>query len=227
MKNTNSILIVFLLFSTVVLAQNRDEIQEEALDTIGEKTRVLDSITFSKTADMLDEEMYWSIIERSKKGTDNIEDQELFLISELEKLTPKEMVGFRLRTDQLLFDTYTSPLWCAAYIMNGGASNDGFDYFRCWIISRGKDVFYAAKSNPDSLLKEVKKEQKMYEFESFWYVAMSAFTNVTGKDLYSYIDYENFVTNDEHYPLLTFDWNIDDPKTMGVICPDLYKNLWK
>jgi hypothetical protein len=51
---------------------------------------------------MLDEEVYWSIIESSIKGTDNQEDQELFLITEIGKLSPHEMIGFRLRTDKLL-----------------------------------------------------------------------------------------------------------------------------
>jgi hypothetical protein len=35
-------------------------------------------------------------------------------------------------------------------------------------------------------------------------VAMNAFKNKTGEDLYSYIDYDTFVTNDENYPLLNF-----------------------
>jgi hypothetical protein len=34
---------------------------------------------------MLDEEVYWSIIESSIKGTDNQEDQELFLSTEIGK----------------------------------------------------------------------------------------------------------------------------------------------
>ena len=36
--------------------------------------------------------------------------------------------------------------------MNGGCSDDGFQYFRNWIISRGKEVYYAAKENPDNLI---------------------------------------------------------------------------
>ncbi len=230
MKN-NSILVLFLFVSSFVIGQNTSENNEVVIDTIADLENndliVLDSTTFKKTAEMLDEDVYWNIVENSSKETDNLEDQELFLISEIQKLSPKEMIGFRLRTDQLLFDNYSSSLWCAAYIINGDSSNDGFDYFRCWIISRGKEVYYKAKSDPDSLLKEIIKDKKSYEFESFWYVAMSAFTNATGQDLYSYIDYDNFVTNDENYPLLTFDWNIDDPKTIEKTCPILYQQLWK
>jgi hypothetical protein len=42
--------------------------------------------------------------------------------------------------------------------------------------------------------------------------------NKTGEDLYSYIDY-TFVTNDENYPLLKFNWNPDEPTTMGKVLP--------
>jgi hypothetical protein len=50
---------------------------------------------------MLSEEVYWAIIDSSHETT-NQEDQELFLVSAIEKLTPQEMIGFRLRTDKLL-----------------------------------------------------------------------------------------------------------------------------
>ena len=97
-----------------------------------------------KSAEMLDESIYWNIVEKSLKYKNNQDDQEEFLIKEIEKLSPKEMIGFRLRTDKFLYDTYNSEMWCAAYIMNGGCSDDGFEYFRNWVISRGKDVFYKA-----------------------------------------------------------------------------------
>lgn len=231
MKDSSRFLVVILLFCISIFGQTIDETKEIKMDTIDgldlQRTINLDSIGFEKSAEMLDENLYWSIIENSKKATDNLEDQEVYLIAEIEKLNPAQMVGFRLRTDKLLYDTYTSPLWCAAYIINGGSSDDGFDYFRCWIISRGKEIFYTAQKNPDSLLKEVVKNEKNYEFESFWYVAVSAFKNVTNEELYAYIDYDNFVTNEENYPLIDFNWNIDEPKTMEMICPILYKNLWK
>lgn len=80
-----------------------------------------------KTAEMLDETIFWNIVDGSIKNTNNQQDQEIFLIKEIEKLTPKEIIGFRLRTDKLLYDTYNSKMWCAGYIMNGGCSDDGFE----------------------------------------------------------------------------------------------------
>jgi hypothetical protein len=231
MRNKYTFLISFLFLSSITFGQNSTPNIEDSTNSSEMPQDVasiaVDSLTFSKSSEMLDEGVYWSIIENSIKETDDQEDQELFLIAEIEKLTPKEMIGFRLRTDQILFDSYNPELWCAAYIVSGGISDGGFEYFRCWLISRGKEVFYSVKANPDSLFKQVVEGKESYEFEGFWYVAMNAFKNKTGEDLYSFIDYDQFVTNDENYPLLKFNWNVEEPQTMEKICPVLFKNLWK
>jgi hypothetical protein len=231
MTNKYTFLSSFLFLSLVTFGQNNTGNTGEWTNNnelLKDSTFIaVDSFSISKSSEMLDEELYWSIIENSIRETDNQEDQELFLINEIGKLSPQEMIGFRLRTDKFLFDSYNPELWCAAYIINDGCSDGGFEYFRCWLISRGKEAFYSVKTDPDSFIKQVVEGKKSYEFEGFWYVAMNAFKNKTGKELFSFIDYEQFVTNDENYPLLKFNWNVDEPQTMALICPVLYKNLWK
>lgn len=221
MKNPHVLLYTFLFLSSISFVQ-KSYSQEVISNNIPK-----DSLTIELSSEMLDENVYWGLIANSLKESSNPEDQEIYLVNEIEKLTPKEIIGFRLRTDKLLFDSYTSDLWCAAYIMDGGCSDAGFDYFRCWLISRGKDIFYKAKANPDTLIDMVQEGQRIYEFEGFWYVAVNAFKNTTDKELYSYIDYESFVTNDENYPLLNFTWNVDEPQSMKKVCPVLYEKLWK
>jgi hypothetical protein len=49
--------------------------------------------------------------------------------------------------------------------------------------------------------------------------------NKTGEDLYSYIDYDTFVTNDENYPLLNFNWSPDEPITMEKFVRFFIKSL--
>ncbi|GEN78198.1 hypothetical protein CHA01nite_39380 [Chryseobacterium hagamense] len=137
------------------------------------------------------------------------------------------MIGFRLRTDQLLYDTYNSKMWCAAYIMNDGCSDDGFEYFRNWVISRGKDVYDKAKENPDTLISQKENgEDEMFDFESFWYVALEAFTKKTGKNLYDFIDYEHFKTTEGNYPQFEFDWKEEHPESMKKLCPQLFERFW-
>ncbi len=190
------------------------------------KVANFDTTQLERTAEMLDENLYWTIIDKSLKSTSNQDDQEQFLISEIGNLTPKQMIGFRLRTDKLLYDTYNSEMWCAGYIMNGGCSDDGFEYFRNWVISRGKETYYKAKENPDNLIDEVDSELEMYDFESFWYVALEAFKQKTGKELYDYIDDENFKTKEGQYPQFEFTWQEENPKSMKKICPRLFEKLW-
>ncbi|MEM1122019.1 MAG: DUF4240 domain-containing protein, partial [Bacteroidota bacterium] len=152
----------------------------------------IDISNLGKISKMLDENKFWEIVAKSLKNSNNEDEQRAQLINEITKLSPQEMIGFRLRTDKLLYDTYNSEMWCAGYLMNGGCSDDGFEYFRCWVISRGKETFYEAKENPDILITEVVGDKYDYDFECFWYVALDAFKKRTGKELYDYIDYDNF-----------------------------------
>ena len=179
-----------------------------------------------KTSEMLDEDLYWEIVAQSLKNSKDQNGQEKFLIKEISKLTPKQMIGFRLRTDKLLYDTYNSEMWCASYLMNDGSSDDGFEYFRNWVISRGKEVYYHAKENPDSLISQKEfGEDEFYEFEPFWYVANEAFRQKTSEDLYDYIDYENFHTSEGNYPQFEFTWQETNPSSMKKICPSLFKEF--
>lgn len=174
---------------------------------------------------MLAEERFWEIVSLSLKSSKNEDQQEKSLVKQIELLSPEEMIGFRLRTDQLLHDTYNSEMWCAGYIMNGGCSDDGFEYFRCWIISRGKDIYYRAKKNPDTLISEVSDGRDYYEFEDFWYVALSAFENKTGEELYDYVS-DDFTLVEGNYPSFEFSWEEGNPESMKAICPKLFTKLW-
>ena len=225
MKLSTILFTTFLILSCNQNTQNNNQMgifdrlfgKKETTKTYSQK--------IEKTSEMLDETIFWNIVDSSVKNTKNQEAQELFLVNEIEKLTPKQMIGFRLRTDKLLYDTYNSEMWCAGYIMNGGCSDDGFEYFRNWIISRGKKVYYKAKENPDSLISVFVAGEDYYDFESFWYVALTAFENKTGKELYDYIA-DDFKTNEGNYPNFEFTWKEEEPETMKAICPKLFEKMW-
>ncbi len=178
------------------------------------------------TSELMDEDLYWSIIDNSLKKTANQDEQEPSLVEELSNLSPKQIIGFQLRTIRFLIDLYTSDVWCAAYIMNGGCSDDGFEYFRCWVISRGRDVYNKAKENPDNLISEVNGASDSYSFEGFLYVALDAFKSKTGEDAHDYINDEKFATNEGYYPHMNFTWQEENPESMRKICPRLFDRLW-
>ncbi|CAL9644227.1 DUF4240 domain-containing protein [Streptomyces cellulosae] len=63
----------------------------------------------------------------------------------------EEIVAAQQVLWDLMADSYTNPLWAAAYLINGGCSDDGFDYFRGWLIAQGREVFERAVADPDAL----------------------------------------------------------------------------
>ena len=195
-----------------------------------EKQRQQELAELKPTAEMMDEEQFWAIVQTAVDEAGNDEDEYLEVVKrELSKLSLKEMIGFRLRTDKLLYDSYTSEMWCAGYLMNGGCSDDGFEYFRLWVISRGRKVYEAAMANPDNLIDYIGDDDEMdfFEFESFWYVALEAFEEAVDAELYDYIDDENFKTCEGNYPNFEFNWEEDEPESMQKLCPRLFEKFWE
>ena len=193
-----------------------------------EKQRQQELAELKPTAEMMDEEQFWAIVQTAVDEAGDDEDEYLEVVKrELSKLSLKEMVGFRLRTDKLLYDSYTSEMWCAGYLMNGGCSDDGFEYFRLWVISRGRKAYEAAMANPDNLIDYIGDDDEMdfFEFELFWYVALEAFEEAVDAELYDYIDDDNFKTREGNYPNFEFNWEEDEPESMQKLCPRLFEKF--
>ncbi|WP_067141248.1 DUF4240 domain-containing protein [Oceanivirga salmonicida] len=171
--------------------------------------------------ELLNEDTFWNIIELSLENTENIDEQKEFLISELGKMSIQETLGFKLRLNDLTNNIHTSQMWCAAYLMNGGCSDDGFDYFKNWVVSKGKDTYYRAKENPDSLSECFNQENEgEFEFESLDYVAVEVFEKKTGKSIYDYMPKASFNRNE-----FEFNWNEDDTESMKAICPKIFEKV--
>ena len=94
----------------------------------------------------MNENQFWKIIESGKKSASSAEDRPDLLATELKSLSAGEIKDF----DEIYFDqiirSYRWDLWGAAYVINGGCSDDGFKYFCDFLISEGKEVFEAAMS---------------------------------------------------------------------------------
>lgn len=195
-----------------------------------EKQRQQELAELKPTAEMMDEEQFWAIVQTAVDEAGDDEEAYLEVVKrELSKLSLKEMIGFRLRTDKLLYDSYTSEMWCAGYLMNGGCSDDGFEYFRLWVISRGRKVYEAAMANPDNLIDYIDDDAEMdfFEFELFWYVALEAFEEAVDAELYDYVDDDNFKTCEGNYPNFEFNWEEDEPESMQKLCPRLFEKFWE
>lgn len=175
----------------------------------------------------MDEDRFWSIVEKSANSSEYLEDTAEKITKYLMKLPLEDIIGFNLREEKLRFDSYTSEMWCAGYILNGGCSDDSFEYFRCWIIAQGRDVFYKAKENPDSLFELYDSEMECYDFEDLMYVASEAFEKRTGKDIIDFLDYDQFTSHEGNHPDFEFNWIEDDEESMRKICPRLMEMAWE
>ena len=76
---------------------------------------------------------------------------------------------------------YTWELWGVAYILNGGCSDDGLEYFRAWALSRGRNVTDLAVSDPERFGLMVNPNTSVeMEYEDLIYAGRSAFKTLTG-----------------------------------------------
>jgi hypothetical protein len=96
---------------------------------------------------------FWSILQVAYReaGDGTTHDWFVALKKELARLPPPEILRFRRRFDELVRAADKTDLWGAAYLINGGCSDDGFHYFRCWLVGMGQAVYEKALDDPDSL----------------------------------------------------------------------------
>ncbi|MFN8075371.1 MAG: DUF4240 domain-containing protein [Kineosporiaceae bacterium] len=103
----------------------------------------------------MDEDTFWGLIESARTevgdSVERADDIAETLVSRLAGLSVEELVGFDTHVFRLLVESYRWDLWGAAYLINGGCSDDGFDYFRGWLIAQGREAWDAALDDPDSL----------------------------------------------------------------------------
>src|SRR5262245_8064207 len=77
---------------------------------------------------------FWSIVDKTAATSKDQAAQLRALSIALRTLTPDDIVAFELAFGTQFNRAYSWDLWGAAYVANGGASDDGFAYFRYWLI---------------------------------------------------------------------------------------------
>lgn len=125
---------------------------------------------------------FWGIVEKAKvKSGNDWESRPKSLKETLLTYKPEEICQFNMDYREKLIKSYRWSLWGAAYLINGGCSDDGFDYFRDFLISEGKSIFEAALTNPDSLSEM--SEIKDAELELYRYAIYEAYEELTNNDM--------------------------------------------
>jgi hypothetical protein len=120
---------------------------------------------------------FWALMDAGRGGEECDGDA---LEAALAACSEDEILAFQQQVDRRMAESYRADLWGAAYLINGGCSDDGFDYFRGWLISRGQRVFDAALAQPDSLAKAAGEGD--VECEDVLSVASNAYEKKTGRE---------------------------------------------
>lgn len=137
-------------------------------------------------SDIVSADKFWEIIECGRKEGESEKELALRLENALSTLDADSILQWGN-----IYELYHSmankgKLWGAANIMDDGfCSDDGFHYFRAWLIGQGRDIYMAALNDPDSLSKL--PVQKDVRFERVNYAAYYAYEKMTGKDYYDEI----------------------------------------
>src|SRR5579862_8376439 len=131
----------------------------------------------------MEEVQFWNLIAQSRQEAPDCHGQAERLYRLLVKLTPEEIRDFDRHFARRRFEAYRWDLWAVAYIINGGCSEDGFEYFRCWLIGQGQQAFEAALASPSSVSELTAEGEPEAECESLLYVANEAYEQVTGHEM--------------------------------------------
>jgi hypothetical protein len=102
----------------------------------------------------VDKNTFWTLIATARASSGDQADCHAVAeaaSSLLASRPPADIVAAQQVLWDLLAESYRNPLWAAAYLINGGCSDDGFDYFRGWLLLQGQEVFDSAVADPDSL----------------------------------------------------------------------------
>lgn len=135
------------------------------------------------TATAMPADKFWHIIERAAQSDHDPDAHEEALRAALRELSLEEIISFEVAFRRYLNNAYTWDLWGAASAVHGGCSDDSFEYFRRWLVSKGRDVYEGALVDPDSLAQlDVRPgPDGVWEFETIYYVALQIFQEKDGE----------------------------------------------
>ncbi|WP_127506013.1 DUF4240 domain-containing protein [Actinoplanes solisilvae] len=153
---------------------------------------------------------FWALVEQGRAGVHDPSDAEAVADRTRQALTAlpaAEVAELNQALHDLMADSYRVDLWGAAYQLNGGCSDDGFEYFRGWLLTQGRAVFERVVADPDALadlpaVRDAAGTTLDLECEDMFGVVADAYHALTGT-------YE-LPRTEGRYPELGRFWDFDD-----------------
>ncbi|MGW2713261.1 DUF4240 domain-containing protein [Streptomyces argyrophyllae] len=131
----------------------------------------------------MDETEFWELIDATREAAGgDPEEQADALVERLLQLEPDLVLDFARHFEARYNRAYRWDLWGAAWLLLDGCSDDAFDFFRCWLIGQGREVFEGAVHEPDALagLLDDFDEEVDGDGEELGYAADEAYEQLTG-----------------------------------------------
>ena len=165
----------------------------------------------------MDETEFWQLVDATREAAEgDPEEQADLLVERLARLDPDSVLDFARHFESRYNRAYRWDLWGAAWVLLDGASDDAFDFFRCWLIGQGREVFEGGLHHPDDLADLLSDfdEDEDGDAEDLGYAADEAHEQLTGLPLPELgieqlqapegdpIDFEDPVVMAERFPKL-------------------------
>jgi hypothetical protein len=132
----------------------------------------------------MSDDRFWTIIGQTTQFEADTDAQASALAEALTALPADEIIAFEAAFQRQANRAYTWDLWGAGYVAEGGMSDDGFEYFRRWLISKGRGVYEQVLAKPDDLADLLASDSEgPLEFEEFAYIAGEVWTSKTRQSL--------------------------------------------
>ncbi|MEV6589300.1 DUF4240 domain-containing protein [Streptomyces acidicola] len=131
----------------------------------------------------MDETEFWELVDTTREAAEgDPEDQADLLVERLVQLDPDAVLDFARHFESRYNRAYQWDVWGAAWVLLDGAGDDVFDFFRCWLIGQGREIFEGAVHDPDSLadLLDDFDDEVDGDGEELGYAADEAYEQLTG-----------------------------------------------
>jgi hypothetical protein len=129
------------------------------------------------------EQRFWSIVDdtRTRSGR-SLPRQIRLLDRRLARLTPRQLIQFERRWQEMEVRAYRWDLWAACWVVDDGCGDDAFAYFRSYVVSLGRGPFERAVEDADTLVDVVSRRHARHR-ELVAYVPEAVYERKTGREM--------------------------------------------
>ncbi|MFT4937719.1 MAG: hypothetical protein ACI88A_000737 [Paraglaciecola sp.] len=140
------------------------------------------SLLLAPSVSAMDDGVFWRLIQDSViEGEDYNIDTASILVGKLVELDKEAIIEFeRILRDKLIkAEDFT--VMIPLQVIDSFIGEDAFLYYRCWLVSRGKEVYEKSFEDPDYLATVINEDTEA-EFSELLDVTTEAYSTKTGID---------------------------------------------